>query len=346
VKSSQARITLAGLFVAALSPAQTLAPKWIAATSGTTASLRGVSAVNAKIVWASGTEGTWLRTLDGGATWLVARVAGGETLDFRGVKGIDARTAYLMSSGSGDKSRIYKTTDGGSHWSLLLTNPDAEGFFDAIAFWDARHGIVMGDPVAGHAVVMTTDDGGQHWSKRQTPAALEKEGAFAASNSCIAIRGKSEVWFASGGPGAGRVFHSVNGGRDWTVSTTLIRNDGASTGIFSLAFSDGQHGIAVGGDYSHDQERQGNIIFTSDGGATWTAPQGDACPRGYRSAIVYLQDLEAWVVTGSSGSDVSRDGGKSWTAFDDGSFNAISAISSSSAWAVGPKGRIARLKLR
>src|SRR5690242_19386672 len=135
--------------MAAVSTGQT----WIMQTSGTTAALRGVSAVNDRIVWASGMEGTWLRTLDGGGSWQSGRVPGAEALDFRGVRGFDDRTAMLMSSGSGEKSRIYKTTDGGSHWTLLFTNPDARGFFDAIAFWNRQRGLVMGDPVDGHSLV-------------------------------------------------------------------------------------------------------------------------------------------------------------------------------------------------
>ncbi len=111
------KAALAFLFLAIVSPGQT----WHLQTSGTTASLRGVSAVSTKVVWASGSDGVWLRTVDGGATWQTARGSRAEALDFRGVRGVDQSTAYLMSSGAGDKSRVYKTTDGGGHWTLLLT---------------------------------------------------------------------------------------------------------------------------------------------------------------------------------------------------------------------------------
>ena len=82
------------------------------------------------------------------------KVAGAESLDFRGIHAIDAHTVYLMSAGPGDKSRIYKTSDAGEHWTLQFTNPDPKGFFDAIAFWDAQHGIVVGDPLEGRAEVL------------------------------------------------------------------------------------------------------------------------------------------------------------------------------------------------
>jgi photosystem II stability/assembly factor-like uncharacterized protein len=320
------------------------AQTWVNQESGTTASLRGVSAANAKVVWASGSGGTWLRTVDGGATWHAATVPGADTTDFRGVRAIDDRTAFLMSSGSGDKSRIYKTTDSGVHWTLLFTNPDPKGFFDAIAFRDERHGIVAGDPVDGHFVIFTTEDGGIHWVRQNTPLALPDESSFAASNSCLFILGKRDAWLATGGAGTARVLHSRDGGGNWTVADTPVRSDGATSGIFSLAFSDARHGIAVGGNYTKDTETLGNIAETSDGGLTWMPAPEVAGPRGFRSAVAWLPDRKIWLATGTSGSDISTDGGKNWKLFDSGSYNALS-VSGKATWAVGPKGRIAVLRL-
>jgi len=324
------------IFCASLACAQT----WVPQNSTTTASLRGVSAVSAKVAWASGTGGTWLKTTDGGATWVASKVRGAEDLDFRDVQGVDERTAYLLSIGTGDKSRIYKTTDGGQQWKLQLTNPDAKGFFDALAFWDAKHGIVLGDPVDGHFVVMTTEDGGDHWQRRQTPAAMPDEGAFAASGTCAAVMGSREVWFGTGGVDGARVFHSVDGGATWTVARTPIRNDRAAAGIFSLAFSDARHGIAVGGDYSKPDDAGHNIAVTSDGGKTWTEPAG-AHPQGFRSVVAFLPGATMWIAAGTSGSDASSDGGNIWTHFDDGNYNAVSFVSGKAGFAVGPKGRLA-----
>jgi len=316
------------------------AQTWTAHSSGTTESLRGVSAVSAQVVWASGTKGTYLKTTDGGASWHVAVVPGADQLDFRGVQGMDERTAFLLSSGDGDKSRIYKTSDGGFDWTLQFTNPDPKGFFDAIRFWNGRQGIVLGDPVDGQFVILTTDDAGDHWIRRETPAALPKEGAFAASNSCLTVKGEQEVWFATSGPSAARVFHSSDGGRTWRVALTPIRNDGASAGIFSLAFSDARHGVAVGGDYTKASDSSHNVAITSDGGVTWTEPVGRH-PSGFRSAVSFLPGRSIWIASGPSGSDVSQDNGNSWKSFDGGAYNAISFVESTG-WAVGPKGGLAQ----
>src|SRR5689334_3898693 len=139
------------------------AQSWIAQTSNSTASLRGVNAVNEREVWASGTGGTYLHTTDGGTTWVAAKVPGAESLDFRGIRAVQGRTVCLMSSVAGAEWRIYKTSGAGAHWELQLTNPDPKGFFDSIVFWDAMHGIVIGDALNGHAEVRTTENGGKHW---------------------------------------------------------------------------------------------------------------------------------------------------------------------------------------
>ncbi len=310
---------------------------WTPQVSNTTAALRGVSAVSAKVVWASGTKGNYLITTDGGANWKAGTVTGAADMDFRAVHGFDEKTALLMSIGEGAKSRVYRTKDGGATWEVLYSNPDPKGFFDGFAFWDASHGILLGDPVDGHFVIMTTDDGGENWHREKAPAAQPKEGLFAASNSCLFVIGLHEVWFATSG---GRVFHSSDGGRKWSAATTPVRHDSANAGIFSLAFLNPLFGIAVGGDYSKPGEDADNIAITVDGGKKWTAPEGR--PSGFRSAIVYLPDLKMWIATGTSGSDVSIDKGKTWRQFDKGNYNAMSFLLSYAGWAVGPKGAIAR----
>jgi len=314
-----------------------LAQSWIPQESGTTASLRGVSAVDSKVVWASGTKGTYLRTTDGGATWRAATVPGAADLDFRAIRAFDDKTAYVLSIGPGEKSRVYKGT--GDQWKLMFTNPDPKGFFDALAFWDATHGILLGDPVDGHFVIFTTDNAGETWKRQKTPAALPNEGAFAASNTCLIVRGTREVWFGTGGA---RVFHSTDAGETWSAVKTPMRNDSASAGIFSLAFSDARHAIAVGGDYNKATETTGNIAITGDGGKTWS-PSNNG-PGGYRSAVEYVADRKMWIAVGTSGSDVSIDDGKTWKTFDSGNYNAATFASGESGWAVGPKGAIARFK--
>jgi photosystem II stability/assembly factor-like uncharacterized protein len=127
------------------------------------------------------------------------------------------------------------------------------------------------------------------------------------------------------------------------VASTPLRHDSASAGIFSLAFADANHGVAVGGDYRRPTETAGNIAITTDGGITWKALPGPA-PAGFRSAIAYIAGRKIWIVTGTSGSDILAGNGSSWKQFDDGDFNALSFLPGGAGWAVGPRGRIARFQ--
>ena len=97
--------------------------QWQKQTIDTKASLRGLSVVNEKVIWASGTGGTFLRTVDGGKIWTVGKVPDADKLDFRDVEAFDANTAYLLSIGDGENSRIYKTNDGGATWKLQFKKP-------------------------------------------------------------------------------------------------------------------------------------------------------------------------------------------------------------------------------
>jgi len=262
--------------------------------SHTTESLRGVSAVSRNVAWAGGTHGTYLRTTDGGLTWTPAQVAGAEALDFRAVVAFSADEAFLMSAGPGEQSRIYHTSDGGNHWQLQFTNTNPKGFFDSMVFWDAKHGVVLGDPVPDDSGILKfelllTEDG-QNWRGIPTaklPAAIEGEGAFAASNTCLAIVPgglDANLWFATGGKMA-RVFHSGDRGQSWEVVDTPMVHGPDSAGIFSIAFRDAMHGVIAGGDYKHPNDDGPNLAFTDDGGKTWTL--SPLHPLAYFSAVAY-----------------------------------------------------------
>ena len=314
---------------------------WTPQTSNTSVALRGVSAVSERIAWASGAKGTFLRTTDGGGAWTPGVVPGAADADFRGVVALSDKSAYLLSSGAGPLSRLYKTGDGGVKWDLLMVNPNPKGFWDAIAMWDPLHGILLGDPVNGRFDIWTTSDG-VTWVQQKGPPALPQEGAFAASNSSLTVRGARDAWFATGGVGGGRVFHSDDSGKSWSVAKTPLRHDSESAGIFSIAFSTARHGVTVGGDYTKPNEGADSIAITEDGGKTWVAPA--ASLPGYRSAVAYLEDRKIWIAVGPSGSDVSLDGARTWKSFDAAAYNAMSFYGSVG-WAVGPGGAIASISV-
>jgi photosystem II stability/assembly factor-like uncharacterized protein len=314
---------------------------WHSQTSGVTARLRGVSAVNEKVVWASGADGTVIRTTDGGNTWRQLDVPDSAKLDFRDIDAVDERTAYVLSIGNGDLSRIYKTSDAGATWSLQFRADDPKVFLDAMAFRDARHGFAFSDSIEGKFVIFRTDDG-ERWTRVPAdvlPPALPGEGAYAASGTNVVVRGP-RVWIATS---ASRVLRSDNDGRSWTVVQTPLPA-GDSAGIFSISVANDSEGIVVGGDYRKESEAIDNAAITRDGGRTWTLISGLS---GYRSAVAYVPGSpRTLVAVGPSGSDLSPDRGTTWKPITGPGFHALSfARNSRLAWAVGEKGAIGRISV-
>jgi len=334
------RIFLSGfaLFVICVQPYYC---QWTKQTVDTTSSFRGLSVVDKNTVWASGTRGTVIRTIDGGGTWAVIKVPDAEKLDFRDIEAFDANTAYILSIGNGESSRIYKTIDGGKSWSLQFKNTDEKAFFDALACWDRNNCVAMSDPVDGKYVLFGTKDG-TTWKAMDTDkmaSAKAGEAAFAASGTCLIAQGRDRLLLVSGGADA-RVFRSENRGVSWLVADAPIVKGTAGSGIFSIAMLNGKRGIIVGGNYEKPDENDRNLAHTYDGGRTWIAGSGLS---GYRSGVAYI-DGQTVVAVGSSGSDISNDGGKTWRNVDKLSYNAVQAKGSGAVWAVGEKGMIARMK--
>ena len=320
-------------------------PNWSPQRTGVNARLRGISAVSFKTIWASGSNSTVLRSINGGFAWHTFAVTT-DDLDFRDIDAVDEKTVYVLSIGNGSASRIYKTNNAGVMWELLFKNDDPKAFYDAMAFWDGLHGVVIGDSVDGQFCIMTTSNG-RDWKRVPAgalPRALENEGAFAASGSNIALLGKADGWIATGGAAKSRVLHTTNGGQTWSIAETPIRS-GASSGIFSIAFRDALHGIIVGGDYKLEKEAVDNAAVTIDGGATWKLIRGLS---GFRSAVAYVPGTKWIVAVGPSGADFSEDDGVTWKPISGPGFDTLSFIpslqkSSAIAFAAGADGTMARL---
>ncbi len=261
--------------------------QWTIENSGTTADLRGIDNVGAGVAWASGTNGTVLRTEDGGYVWQACTIPpGAEHLDFRGIQAFDANTAIVMSSGKGDLSRLYKTTDGCHTWKLIFTNPDLDGFWDT--FFAGREGdeepelLVIGDPVDGRFATFQTfgdEDGAQQLKKFDAGGlrADPGEALFAASNSSMAINvDRLTGIFGTGGANGSRIFvmcSSCEGDDGWKSARLKHFATGVTAGVFSVANLD-RVWVAVGGDYSKPTEGTVNSAFSVDDGAIWNLSSG------------------------------------------------------------------------
>lgn len=321
--------------------------RWQLTPTGSTASLRGLSAVSERVAWASGAVstpsivGTVLRTTDRGSSWQSVGPPGAEGLEFRDIEAFDKSTAVILSIGdTPDAFRIYRTTNAGQTWTLVFQNTEPTAFYDCMAFFDRHRGLAMSDPIAGQFRILATSDGGRSWHivDAEMPPALPDEFGFAASGQCITTAGGRDAWFGTGGAAA-RVFHSGDRGRTWSVVNTPIRST-PSGGISALAFRDPRHGIAVGGDFDPAAASTDTVALTNDGGATWQLNQ--SAPDELRSGAEWVTGRDA-IIVGPSGSDASFDQGRTWTRFDSGSFHTVDCAGGFACWAAGTAGRVARL---
>jgi len=308
-------------------------------------SFRGIDAVNESVCWVSGNQGTILRTADGGLNWQDVSVPGADTLDFRDIHAFNENTAVAMSIGSGENSRLYRTSNGGATWDLVYQNSHENGFYDAIAFWDNNIGVLQGDPIDGKLFILLTDDGGRTWYEidhQLMPDIADGEYAFAASGTQLITAPGGHAWIGTGGVKS-RILHSDDYGHTWkSISSPIIQGE-ASTGIFSLVFGSPSLGIAVGGDYTKEEEGTDNVIISENGGETWDLLS--EAELDYRSSIQFAEGV--FLTVGPSGSDYSTDQGMTWTPISGPGFHTLSIGSDGlrSTWAAGSGGRIGKLIL-
>jgi photosystem II stability/assembly factor-like uncharacterized protein len=311
--------------------------QWKKQNSNTDASFRSIHAISDKIVWASGSKGTILKTIDGGQNWQVIQIKGAESLDFRDIQAFDVNSAIAMSAGEAEKgaAKIYQTTDGGVNWQVVFETNEKGVFFDSFDFWNKNEGILVGDAIDEKPYLLKTSDGGKTWNriaKESLPNIEIGEASFAASGTCIITKGKS-AWFCT----QNRVFYTNDKGKSWNVSQTNF-GKGQTAGIFGLHFTNTKQGFAVGGDYKDDKKAVPNVATTNDGGKTWqmlTPTQ----PDGLKEAS-WLLPNKTLITIGTSGTGISKDLGKTWQSIDNQSFHAISCYKNT-CWAIGGKGNLA-----
>ena len=317
--------------------------------SGVEVLLQAVSPVNERVVWVSGHGGTWLRTLDGGASWSGGIVPDADTLQFRDVHAISADVAWLLAAGPAQMSRIYHTDDGGESWQIQWVNEEPDGFYDCLSFFDAQRGLAYGDAVNGELRILRTTDGGEHWSlvdAARLPAAQEGEGGFAASGTCLAVGAQNVAWIGTGNSDPARVLRSNDRGWTWVASETpLIAGEAA--GITSIAFRDERYGLVVGGNLALPDEHTANVAVSSDGGVNWTAG-GTLRMAGAAYGGAWVPGIGApiAVAVGPGGADWSADGGSTWSGFDDRDWWGLAFVSPDAGWIVGPEGRIGKVSFR
>ncbi|MEJ7739810.1 MAG: oxidoreductase [Chitinophagaceae bacterium] len=313
-------------------------------TSGTKTSLRGLSVVTDRVIWVSGSNGTVGRSIDGGKNWKWFTVKGFEKRDFRDIEAFDAATAIIMAIA--EPACLLKTTNGGETWKLVYQNNTPGMFLDAMEFWNQHSGIVLGDPINGRFFIARTFDEGSSWRELpfdKLPLADSGEACFASSGTNIRKLDTDEACFVSGGKRS----RLISKGKP--VDLPLVQGT-ASTGANSIAVRDdkrrkgSKYLVVVGGDFAADTATGRNCFITKNGGRTWIAPASP--PHGYRSCVEFITKQKL-VCCGTSGVDISTDGGRNWKLISGEGFHVCrKAKEGKAVYLAGANGKICRLELK
>lgn len=322
--------------------------------SGKRVSIRGLSVVNDNIIWASGSAGSVARSTDGGNTFIWMKVPGYEKNDFRDIEAFDSNTAIIM--GITTPAVILKTKDGGKNWKKVFEDTTKGAFFDAMDFFEEdgnmAKGILVGDPINDRLFNAWTIDGGETWEKSD---ALSDAGIKTV---------KDEAMFASSGTNVKwtKFNHDnwppillVTGGKKSSlkdISSDYKRIDDSlpimqglqSTGANSIdIFSKNRKAVIVGGDFSRDTIKSSNCVLISFGDKNYKISTPQTPPHGYRSCVIYL-DEKNLLTCGTSGIDISKDGGNNWELISKESFHVCQKAKNGKAvFLAGSNGRIAKL---
>mgnify|MGYP005995392289 FL=1 len=272
-----------------------------------------------------------------------------EQIELFQAKYTDLRDIHVLSDSSilvmgiASPGHIWKIKKGEKEWRKVYSNMDSLVFMDGMDFWNDAVGLVYGDAVSGFHFILKTIDGGENWSRipqENIPENLEIEAGFAASGTGIVCKENGTAYIGLGGNKA-RVLISKDFGDNWSIVETPLLHGSGSKGIYSIAFKDELNGVAVGGDWENP-ECDSSKIYTNNGGQTWYLSEGI---QDFRSCVTYIQD-DTYISTGTSGTDISYNGGKSWKLLDSIGFNAIKINPDRHGVAVGSFGRIAEVELQ
>jgi len=323
---------------------------WELVSTDTVASLRGLSPVDRTTAWTCGSQATLLRTIDGGRNWTRVAIEGLDAkTELRSIHAWSAEEAVVATAGS--PCRIYRTRDAGRTWRNVYENTRPEAFIDALRFWDQSCGFAFGDPIDGKLMALMSDDRGQSWRMpgvEEYPL-RELEAGFAASNSGLLLFGERNVWIGLGGAsGPAQVLNSSDRGSTWKRDSVSPIPSGKTSGVFSLARSHEGVVVAVGGDYTQVDRREGNIARWDPAKAAWEEVEG-AGPSGYRSSVIFLSKpigyggastkQMRWICVGPNGCDGSEDA-RDWFVLSRESFHALAVAGDGSIWACGGQGRV------
>jgi photosystem II stability/assembly factor-like uncharacterized protein len=289
------RIALLACFVSATLLAQDMT--WRAQASGTTENLSGVSFGTATTGLAVGSNGTILRTSDGGLHWFKVTIS---QLDparcCSDVSFFNASTAWLAGEGT-----VLRTTSGGSGWSGFSYTTHTRR---AVSSSAADTGFFVG----------THSSGGRYVARHTFVGNSNTLNSWATGSENlydVDFVSSEEGWIAAS---SGRIIHVTEG----TAQSPTFTNQttGTTLTLRSIDMVDRNNGWAAGDD--------GTILHTTNGGSTWTA-QHSGTVNDLRS--VSFKNLNEGFAVGTGGLILATtDGGTTWRSESSGVSIELTAV--------------------
>ena len=268
---------------------------WTKQKSNTLAWLRDVYFLNERVGWIVGSGGTFLATIDGGATWTQNNNFSRD--NFRQVYFSDALNGWLLGEndafapGKDAPSYLLKTIDGGANWERVEINNPQRRRITKIFFTKHEAGVAVGENGAMFAV----DDEKKEWKPQTSPVRyLLFDGVFngerggvvvGAGGSILFTEDSGQNWTKAAVFGAadaklnavffinqrdgwtvganGAIFQTFNGGKIWREQQSHVSAD-----LKSVCFRSTADGWAVGNDAT--------ILHTTTAGNVWTRVATDA----------------------------------------------------------------------
>jgi photosystem II stability/assembly factor-like uncharacterized protein len=302
---------------------------------GNPASLRGLCAVNNRVIWVSGSSGTVGISLDAGLSWKWITVLHYEKTDFRDVEAFSEQEAVIM--GITQPAVILKTINGGKTWIPVFQDTSRAMFLDAMDF-SGDAGILLGDPVDNKIFLAQSNDRGDSWkiiAGKNQQVSTSGEAFFAASGTNIKWLPDNHYTFVSGGKKSALYFDSSG------KFPLQLSQGKESTGANSIAINptNPNQAFITGGDFSKDRTITGNAMIIYLHPFHQQVPH--TAPHGYRSCVEYI-NKNTLICCGTSGVDISEDGGMNWKLISTKSFHVCrKAKSGNRIFLAGAKGAIA-----
>lgn len=278
----------------------------------------------------------------------VYKFADDEIRSFFSMEGSHIRDIDELSNGSHtalaitQPAQIWYRDTPSDYFVVVFEGSDSLMFLDGIDFWEDQRGIAFGDPIDGYPLVLYRELYDKKWSRlnedRFPKEACDYAG-FAASGTSVNCLANGVAVIGLGNETA-KVLRSENWGNDWSLIDVPFHKEPNGTGIYSIAFKDTLSGVAVGGHWQN-VTCDSSKVYTEDGGLTWHLSSGI---QEYRSCVTYYKD-DIYISTGTTGTDISFDGGKSWQLLDTIGYNAIAFREDGLGAAVGNFGKIDIIKL-